>query len=133
MVGGGSDEEAAMSKRIRVVLSRQVLIAYDGKRQVYEFDCATGDSSHPTGPGNFRIFRKHRTHVSSKYNVPMDFAMFFTMDGKAIHKSHFVGPISFMKFFGADSLGSHGCVRLSDKDAQALFDWTPIGTPVDIG
>jgi lipoprotein-anchoring transpeptidase ErfK/SrfK len=121
-----------MNKRLRVLLSRQVVQAYDGDALVFEFDCATGDREHPTTPGSFTILRKHRTYTSMKYKVPMDFAMFFTMDGKAIHKSHVVGPISYLKWGGFDYFGSHGCVRLAESNAQTLFDWTPVGTPVDV-
>ncbi|WP_444996219.1 L,D-transpeptidase [Aliikangiella sp. IMCC44359] len=33
---------------------------------------------------------------------------------------------------GFDSLGSHGCVRLSEDNARALFNWAPMHTPVFI-
>ena len=119
-----------MSRRIEVFLGRQVLIAYEGAKKVFEFDCATGDRKHPTGTGTFKIIRKHRTYTSMKYKVPMDYAMFFTTDGKAIHKSQMVGPISYLKYAGLNYFGSHGCVRLADSDARALFDWAPMDTPV---
>jgi lipoprotein-anchoring transpeptidase ErfK/SrfK len=119
-----------MAKRIEVLLGRQVLIAYEKEKKAFEFDCATGDRDHPTTMGHYFIIRKYRMYRSHKYNVPMDFAMFFTHDGKAIHKSHAVGPISCLKYAGFDSFGSHGCVRLADSDARALFEWAPVGTPV---
>lgn len=119
-------------KRIEVLLGRQVLIAWDGNRKVFEFDCATGDRDHPTDTGHFRIFRKHRAYMSQTYKVPMDYAMFFTRDGKAIHKARMVRPTSYLKWAGFDYFGSHGCVRLADGDAIALFDWAPMGTPVDV-
>src|SRR6185295_12091839 len=104
--------EVYMGKRIEVLLGRQVLIAYEDERKAFEFDCATGDREHRTAPGHFHILRKHRNYTSHKYNVPMDFAMFFTLDGKAIHKSHAVTSISCLKYLGFDYFGSHGCVRL---------------------
>jgi lipoprotein-anchoring transpeptidase ErfK/SrfK len=121
-----------MSKRIEVDLTRQVLTAYEAGRKCLEFDCATGDRSHPTTPGAYHILRKHRDYTSIKYRVPMDFAMFFSADGKAIHKSHMVGTVSYLKYAGLDYFGSHGCVRLAGEDAEALFDWAPVGTPVDV-
>jgi lipoprotein-anchoring transpeptidase ErfK/SrfK len=121
-----------MSKRIKVLLGRQVLLAYDGQTEKFKFDCVTGDSDHPTTPGHFTIFSKHRTYTSIKYKVPMDYAMFFTHDGKAIHKSNVVGPLSYLKWAGFSSVGSHGCVRLTEIDARTLFDWTPLGTAVDV-
>jgi lipoprotein-anchoring transpeptidase ErfK/SrfK len=121
-----------MSKRIKVNLGRQVLFAYDGEKEVFKFDCASGDKDHPTNPGTFTIFKKDRKHYSQKYHAQMDYAMFFTHDGKAIHMSHAVGPISFLKYLGADYFGSHGCVRLAEQDAKKLFEWTPMGTVVRI-
>lgn len=119
-----------MAKRIEVNLNRQVLLAFNGGTQVFVFDCVSGDDAHPTPPGHWRVLRKHRFYVSHTYHVRMDYAMFFTTTGEAIHQSHVVGPLSYLKYLGVDSIGSHGCVRLAEEDAAALFAWTPMGTPV---
>jgi hypothetical protein len=89
----------------------------------------------PTVPGTFHISRKDRVHRSAKYNAQMNFAMFFSADGKAIHQYHGIAPLSLVRTLKSgvsDWFGSHGCVRLSEDDARALFDWTPIGTTVEI-
>lgn len=122
-----------MAKTIKVSLGRQILVAYDGTKEMFKFDCATGDEDHPTDPGRFTIFKKDRKHFSQKYKAQMDYAMFFTRDGKAIHMSHLVGPISLLKSIGLNSFGSHGCVRLSESDAAALFGWAPLQTVVFVG
>jgi lipoprotein-anchoring transpeptidase ErfK/SrfK len=119
-----------MSKRIEVNLDRQVLFAFDGASQVYCFDCVSGDEDHPTPTGHWSVIRKHAKYVSHKYHRRMDHAMFFTTTGEAIHEGIFVGLLSYLKYFGMPDIGSHGCVRLAQDDATALFDWTPIGTPV---
>jgi lipoprotein-anchoring transpeptidase ErfK/SrfK len=119
-----------MSKKIVVNLHRQRLFAYEDSRKVYEYDCVSGDDSHPTDIGTFQILSKHQLYTSHKYGVPMNFAMFFTTDGKAIHQSHLVGPLSYLKAFGMDSVGSH--VRLTEEDARQLFAWAPLRTPVEI-
>jgi len=62
----------------------------------------------------------------------MNYAMFFTIDGKAIHQSNAVGVTSILKDWGINDLGSHGCVRLAEDNAAKLFQWAPIGTPVFI-
>ncbi|WP_444930136.1 L,D-transpeptidase [Microbulbifer sp. SSSA002] len=121
-------------KHIIVDLDHQNLYAYNGKNKIYEFHCASGDKGHPTAikPSLHYIYRKHKEYRSRKYDAQMDYAMFFTKDGKAIHQSNAVSVTSFLKFFGADSLGSHGCVRLSEDDAKKLFSWSPMNTPVFI-
>ena len=117
--------------RIVVNLERQVLLAYENNREVYEFHCVTGDKDHPTPRGNFRVYRKHRKYRSKKYNVQMDYAMFF-YKGYAIHMAYFVGVMSFLKWGGIHYFGSHGCVRLAELNARELFDHTPYRTHVKI-
>src|SRR5437764_920302 len=94
----------AMSKRIEVNLDRQVLFAFDGPKQEYCFDCVSGDDSHPTPAGHWAVNRKHRRYTSHKYHARMDYAMFFTNTGEAIHQSHFVGPLSYLKSAGVGAV-----------------------------
>ncbi len=118
------------TKRIEVDLSSQNLHAFEKGKEVYSFNCVSGDSSHPTPTGTFSILRKHPTYTSKKYGAPMNYAMFFTKTGEAIHQGVAVGPLSYLKSWGVDSIGSHGCVRLAKDNAATLFLWTPKGTPV---
>ncbi len=120
-----------MAKRIVVELNRQGLTAFDGTTKVHEFDCATGDSDHPTPMGIFKISRRHRLYVSKTYNVRMDCAMFFHK-GYAIHQAYAVGPTSYLRWLGIEYFGSHGCVRLSKGNALTLFEWTPMHTVVEV-
>ena len=86
----------------------------------------------------------------------MDYAMFFTTDGKAVHQYHGVVPLSAsisvtavskearpgevvplsvvrtLKSKVSDYMGSHGCVRLTEDNARALYEWTPVGTQVRV-
>ncbi len=124
-----------LRKRILVSLDAQMLWAVQDGRVKFEFPCATGDSSHPTDKGVFPIFRKRETHVSSAYNVPMNYAMFFTKDGKAVHQYHGamgLTVVRFMKTAVSDMFGSHGCVRLEQQSANSLFNWTPMHTEVHV-
>jgi lipoprotein-anchoring transpeptidase ErfK/SrfK len=125
-----------MAKRIDVDLTRQTVTAYLDSAVAYRFDCITGDSSHPTDRGTFRVLRKDKRHISHKYHVPMYYALFFTNDGKAIHQFH-APPGSFqvvraLKQNVSGWFGSHGCVRLAESDASALFDWTPLHTTIRV-
>lgn len=121
-------------KVIIVDLDDQNLYAYEGKNLVHSFFCASGDKTHPTAvwPAAHKIFRKHEVYRSKKYDAQMDYAMFFTQDGKAIHQSNAVGVTSILKDWGVDSLGSHGCVRLSEDNAKTLFKWASMQTTVFI-
>ena len=124
-----------LRKRLLVSLEAQMLWAVLDGRVKYEFPCATGDSDHKTDPGVFTIFRKRETHVSSTYNVPMNYAMFFTKDGKAVHQYHGALGLTFVRFMKtavSDVFGSHGCVRLEEQNANSLFHWTPMHTEVHV-
>lgn len=122
-------------KRIAVNLEEQTVQAFEDDQQVYDFICVSGDDDHPTDKGVFKIFRKQHPYRSKTYNVEMDYAMFFTEDGKALHQYH--GPIPLevvraMKQGVSEWFGSHGCVRLEEEAARALYEWAPLGTQVTI-
>ena len=74
-----------------------------------------GSDELPTREGAFAVFRKSRDHVSSLYDTPMPFAMFFS-GGQAVHYSP---DFAANGYNGA----SHGCVNVRDRAAVAwLFD-----------
>ena len=118
-------------KRIEVFLNDQILIAYEDKKEIFKFDCVTWDKDHLTPIGSFLIYRKHEKYTSKKYKVRMDYAMFI-YKGIAIHMAYMVAPMSYLKRFGIDCFGSHGCIRLSEDDAKSLFKWALMGTPVKV-
>lgn len=123
---GGTKE----SKRIVVNLATRTLEASQGKNMVYTFSCLVGQEGHETTPGHYTVLEKDRNRRSRKYNAPMNFAMKFSEDWKAIHESEHFGLRNIGVSLGMTSLGSHGCIGLSHDDAKVLFDWTPLGTPV---
>jgi lipoprotein-anchoring transpeptidase ErfK/SrfK len=122
-------------KQIIVDLDDQKLYAFEGSKLKYKFHTTSGDIKHPTAtkPQLFYIFRKHKKYVSKTYGARMDYAMFFTYDGKVIHQSNAVSLISYLKTLGINYFGSHGFARLSEDDAKNLFKWTPMNTLVFIG
>lgn len=126
--------KASNNKRIKVDLSQQIVEGYDGDQRIHRFECVSGDQNHPTDKGTFRVMRKHHPYRSRACNVPMNYAMFFTADGKALHQYH--GPlfdtVRAFKQSVSNWFGSHGCVRLREEDARTLYDWAPIGTSVHV-
>ncbi|MGW3495076.1 L,D-transpeptidase family protein [Streptomyces sp. NPDC001020] len=68
----------------------------------------------PTREGVFTIYWKSRHHVSTLYDAPMPYAMFFS-GGQAVHFSY---DFAARGYAG----GSHGCVNVRDEVAiAALF------------
>ena len=84
-----------------------------------------GSSYTPTREGQFAVQSKSRDHVSSLYDTPMPFAMFFS-GGQAVHYS---ADFASRGYAGA----SHGCVNVRDLPGITwLFDQVAVGDKVVI-
>ena len=123
-----------MSKKIRVLLGRQRLIATEKDKTVFECDCVTGKDGHETPVGsNYSINRRSKDHVSTEVSgAKMPYAQFFDLNGRAFHGTDIAMLKSYARWIGITSVGSHGCVGLDEADAKRLWDWAEIGTPVTI-
>ena len=123
-------EDGAQGKEIHIYIERQVLIAQEDGEEIYNFDIVTGRDGKETTAGTYEIFRKHEKYTSQAYGAEMPYAMFFSEDGKAIHGTQMATLRSYLHTYISESVGSHGCVGLTDDNALALFEWAPMGTPV---
>ena len=130
IAAAASGDDAAPNKEIRVFIERQVLIATENGEEVYNFDIVTGRDGKETTAGTYQIFRKHEKYTSKTYGSEMPYTMFFTADGKAIHGTQMATLRSYLHTYLTDSVGSHGCIGLTDDNAMALFEWAPKGTSV---
>ncbi|MCX6746336.1 MAG: L,D-transpeptidase family protein [Candidatus Parcubacteria bacterium] len=120
-------------KAIEIDLSRQKLFAYSNGVLEKEFIISTGKWKFPTPVGNFKIntkvlktnmVRNYGLDNPDNYNLPnVPNVMYFYRD-YAIH-----GAYWHWKF---GTRVSHGCVNLKLKDAEWLYNWTPLNTPVNI-
>lgn len=82
-----------------------------------------GSELTPTRNGVFSVYWKSKNHVSSLYDTPMPYALFFS-GGQAVHYS---ADFARNGYNGA----SHGCVNVRDKGAvAALFDAAKVGDKV---
>jgi hypothetical protein len=94
--------------------TQEMSVAVDGAQR-YVWPVSTGRPGYDTPSGTFKPNRMDADHYSQEWdNAPMPHAVFFDLDGHAIHG-----------FFDVKHLGravSHGCVRLSPDHAQTLFN-----------
>jgi lipoprotein-anchoring transpeptidase ErfK/SrfK len=127
-----AEKGTGINKKIIVVIDTQILLAMEGSKVVYEYDVVTGRPKKETHPGDYRIGRKYKDYTSKTYGSPMPYSMFFSKDGKAIHGTEWATVRSYLHAYVTESVGSHGCVGLSEEDAKILFDWTPVGTPIEV-
>ena len=93
--------------------AQRMTVSLDGKR-LYVWPVSTGGAGYDTPSGTFKPFRKEIDHHSDEWdNAPMPYSIFFTKTGDAVHGT-----------YEQRSLGravSHGCVRLSVKNAATLW------------
>lgn len=122
--------EAGTKKEILVYIDQQILVAMENGKEVYSFDVVTGREGKETTAGKYKIFKKHEKYTSKKYGSEMPYTMFFSKDGKAIHGTQMATLRSYLHSYLTESVGSQGCIGLTDDNAKAMFDWAPVGTPV---
>ncbi|MFE4452100.1 L,D-transpeptidase family protein [Streptomyces sp. NPDC056796] len=102
--------------------SRTLSWIIDG-RIVSSMDVRFGSQYTPTREGTFSVYWKSRHHVSTLYDSPMPYAMFFS-GGQAVHYSP---DFAARGYSGA----SHGCVNVRDEGKIAsLFAQVRTGDKV---
>ncbi|MEU8996844.1 L,D-transpeptidase family protein [Streptomyces caniferus] len=94
-------------------LSRQLLWVQQDGRVIFDpVVMRSGAPTMETRTGTYRIYLRHRHHISNLYHTSMPFAQFFDR-GEALHAVYddiYQGP------------GSHGCINLTWGDAQKLWE-----------
>lgn len=109
---------------IDVDLSEQRLYAYDGDTLVSSFLISSGVAAHPTVTGTFAVYVKYRyTDMRGPgYYLPdVPYTMYF-YQGYGIHGTYWHNN------FGTPM--SHGCVNMLTSDAEWVFNFSKVGTPV---
>lgn len=120
-------------KWIEVNLAAQRLTAYEGDWPVMSTLISSGLPRTPTPRGTFEIFTKLRyddmrggsVAAGDYYYLPkVPYVLYFAAGGYALHGTYWHNN------FGRPM--SHGCVNLTTRDAEWLFNWAPMGTKVVI-
>jgi len=111
---------------ILVALDVQFLGVYERGQLVASYPISSGKEDYLTPAGNFKVNRKCPDCKSSLYpepdgGAPMPWGLRFLWSSYWIHGGDLVGGPA-----------SHGCVRMFAKDAEALYNRTPVGTAVKV-
>jgi hypothetical protein len=123
----------ADSRWIRVNLYEQTLAAYDQGKLVFATLTASGLPPWYTRPGLFQVYKKlDLTPMSGAFTA--DFSDYYYLQdvpwvmyydrARALHGTYWHDGFGYMH--------SHGCVNLSIADAHWLYNWTTIGTFVQV-
>ncbi len=115
---------------IDVDLSTQTLTAYEGAVPVFQTLISSGMANHPTVTGQFHVWLRYEAQ---------------TMDGRLLGYDYYLENVPYVMYFYRDyalhgtywhnNFGtpmSHGCVNLATPDAEWLFNWSTIGTLVNV-
>lgn len=118
-------------KSIVVSISQQRMWAYEGDTMLLSSFVSTGKPGFDTPTGMFSISKKVEIQdmeglIGGEYYNVTDVpdVMYFTDVGHAFHGAYWHNN------FGA--VMSHGCINLPIDIASILYNWTPMGTPVQI-
>jgi lipoprotein-anchoring transpeptidase ErfK/SrfK len=123
-------------QRIVVDVSEQRMYVYEGEELRWEWVVSTGEPGRATALGNFAIQSKIPMAYASTWNLDMPYWMGIYWSGPLENGIHALpiqratGRKLWDGFLGQRV--SYGCVILSDENAETLFDWVEMGTPVII-
>ena len=97
---------------------KQVGIAYQDGKKLFEFPVVTGDDETTTNPGIYAVKLKDDNYYSNTYDTPMPYSIFFDLKGrKAIHEGE-VPPPAVRK-----ELATHGCIHVEPPYIERLYEW----------
>ena len=111
---------------VDINLSRQTAYAFKGNELVKSFVVSTGTWQHPTVTGQFNIYVKYRyaDMAGPGYYLPnVPYVMYF-YKGYGLHGTYWHNN------FGTPM--SHGCINFTIDDAGWIFDFTSLGTLINI-
>jgi hypothetical protein len=129
----GTGTRPELPQFIRVSVAKQRLEAFEYGRLVKTFLVATGLERHPTPIGDFQVLAKpykvdYRWTYSpgNKDNYDMGWVTW----NLRFANHTYIHYAPWRKVFGVR--GSHGCVNVNKADAQWIYKWAPVRTPVTI-
>jgi len=122
------------SKYILVDISEQHMYVYEGDALIYSFVASTGINN-ATRAGNFAVQSKIPNAYGSTWNIWMpNWLGIYWSHGleNGIHALPILpnGATLWEGYLGRPV--SYGCVVLGTYEAQVLYDWAEMGTPVEI-
>ena len=133
---------------IEIDLQQQTAYLLRNGRAVFSTPISSGRYGHLTETGSFKVIEKELNHHSNIYGKIVDrygrtVVADADVDMRVPRGCRFVpAPMRyFVRFDGANGLhagilpgypASHGCVRLPDQSAIAIFNAVDVGTPVTV-
>jgi LysM repeat protein len=113
-------------KQIVVVLSQQRTYAFEDGVLLRHFVVSTGLPATPTVTGDYAVYAKYDAQrmTGPGYDLPGVPWVLYFYRGYALHGTYWHNN------FGHPM--SHGCVNMRTPEAEWVYSWAPIGTPVHV-
>lgn len=129
------EDTALESRRISINLASRSLALYEGTKKIRLYPIGPGKPETPTPVGYFSILSKDvnptwtdpensEISIPSGERNPLGYRWMEIQGTYGIHGTN--RPESIGHYV------SNGCIRMNEKDVEALFDLVKIGTPVEI-
>lgn len=122
------------SKYILVDISEQHMYVYEADALIYSFVASTGINN-ATRAGTFQVQSKYPNAYGSTWDIWMPSWLGIYYSGGLENGIHALPILPNGATLWAGFLGrpvSYGCVVLGSYEAQLLYDWAELGTPVEI-
>jgi LysM repeat protein len=132
---GGAPPPSGGSQEIRVNLTQQRMYVYQDGALIWDWVVSTGEPGRETVPGNFSVLNKIPNAYAATWDLWMPNWMGIYWAGSLQNGIHALPILSNGLRLWDGLLGqrvSFGCVILNIPEAQMLYDWAQVGTPVNI-
>ncbi len=133
--GSGTAPNAGGGKRIVIDLSEQRMYVYENGQLLWKWVVSTGRPGQETAVGHYKVLNKIPNAYASTWGLQMPYWLGIYWAGSLQNGIHALPILSNGQRLWEGYLGtpvSFGCVILSTQNAQTLYNWATVGTPVDI-
>ncbi|MFA6023882.1 MAG: L,D-transpeptidase [Candidatus Gracilibacteria bacterium] len=128
---------SGLERSLEIVLADQTMFAKFGDIAVWSMPVSSGAWATPTPRGAYKVLTKQELRVGQAYpNYRMPYFQLWDWRGYGIHALPYL--VNDGGTFWSEALEhigtpvSHGCVRTLPEDAETAYNFTNIGTPVNI-
>jgi len=126
---------AGSGKRIVVDLSEQRMYVYHNGQLLWKWVVSTGRPGQETAVGHYKVLNKIPNAYAYTWSLQMPYWLGIYWAGSLQNGIHALPIQANGLRLWAGYLGqrvSFGCIILSTENAQTLYNWAEVGTPVDI-
>lgn len=126
--------DSGSGRRVVFDLSAQRVWLVGAREAVRSTYLVSGSVTDNLGAGSYEVYSRSEHATSYDYSSTMRWMVRFTQGRvaaigfHAIPRDHDGEPVQTLRQLGTPT--SHGCIRQRPRDAKALWDFAPVGTPV---